>query len=355
METQAWRRCSFDYPERVPSMISPEEKQYLYWLGSRVWSGRGCVVEFGPWLGGSTVCLAAGMRASGHDPSAQLAVFDNFIWREFMAERADVPVEPGASFEAHFLENTGDYRDIIVSRVRALPDETISGDRDAERRRFAESEPVPLFDGGLERPVEILFVDGAKSWRGMRHLLCMLGDSFLDRGSLLVCQDFKHWGAYWVPAMMMRIGDFIRPVHDVLSATTVAFELTRRIPRQLLDELEDHVALLPTRQTMDAIERAASILGDAGDGAGAHRVRLGRVRFLAHQDRLSDAVAAFREVEDAWPVGESSEPLDRARAYLRDEKGVALPRPARLDAGETLRERLRRLGRRLLGPRSRPS
>jgi hypothetical protein len=151
-------------------MISPEEKQYLYWLGSRVWRGRGCVVEFGPWLGGSTACLAAGMRDSGHPAEGRLRVFDNFIWRAFMAERADLPLQPGDSFESYFQANIEPFREIVVSRACALPDETIAGDRDARTRRFAESEgeTVALFEGALDAPVEILFIDGAKSWRRSR-------------------------------------------------------------------------------------------------------------------------------------------------------------------------------------------
>ena len=47
-------------------MLSPEECQYLYWLGRSAWTGQGDVVEIGPWLGGSTVCLAAGMREEDH-------------------------------------------------------------------------------------------------------------------------------------------------------------------------------------------------------------------------------------------------------------------------------------------------
>jgi len=66
VETRAWQRSVLPPLPRVPTMLTPEERLYLHWLGAVVWSGRGCVVEIGPWLGGSTVCLAAGMRASGH-------------------------------------------------------------------------------------------------------------------------------------------------------------------------------------------------------------------------------------------------------------------------------------------------
>ncbi len=112
-------------------MISAEEQRYLYWLGRSGWTGEGDVVEIGPWLGGSTSCLASGMQASGHDARRRLQVFDNFVWREFMATRAPLPIRPGDSFETFFLENVSAYGDIIESHVRALPDETIESDDEA--------------------------------------------------------------------------------------------------------------------------------------------------------------------------------------------------------------------------------
>jgi Methyltransferase domain len=327
MESSAWRPCPLVYPSDVPTMISPEERQYLYWLGARMWTGQGCVVEIGPWLGGSTVCLAAGMRDSGRDALGQLKVFDNFLWREFMAARANLPLAPGSSFEQHFLEQTAGYKNIIECSARALPDEAVAGDLEAAKKRFTESDSVPLFDGSLDRPVEILFIDGAKSWRGMRHLFRALASRFLHGTTLLVCQDFKYWGTYWVPALMMRIRECVEPVHNVLTGTTVAFRLIRPIPGAVLDALEDHVALLSTSETLDAIERAAEMLSADGDWTGALTVRLCTVSFLAHQDKAPQAAAALTRLLEQWPDSVPTEQLDRARTYLEDEKGQPVSPP----------------------------
>ena len=211
MEHRAWKSVVFDYPRAVPTMLADEEKRYLFWLGQHEWSGVGTVVEIGPWLGGSTVCLAAGMRASGHAVRGKLHAVDNFLWREFMATRAPLPLVPGDSFEPFFLRNMVGYTDLVVSHARALPDETIEGDADAGATRFSAEKPVAPFDGlpGGEA-VEVLFIDGAKSWRGMRHLLLTLSGRLLPGKTLLVCQDFKYWGAYWVPMMMARLDARIR-------------------------------------------------------------------------------------------------------------------------------------------------
>lgn len=328
-------------------MISPEERKYLYWLGSKVWTGQGCVVEIGPWLGGSTVCLAAGMRDSCQDASMQLKVFDNFIWRDFMAERAQLPLDSGASFKEYFLENTANYQDIVECNARALPDETITGDFESKNKRFNESESVPIFDGVGGRTVEILFIDGAKSWRGMRHMLRTLSSSLLPGATLFVCQDFKYWGTYWVPAMLMRLGTYLTPVHNVTDATTVTFKLVRPIPDHVLDALEDHVSLLHTMNTLNDLERAAQLLSDAGDKIGAHTVALSKVSFLAHQEKMQEAASAFAEIVKDWPTAVSTAQLERALSYLTQEKKQQAHYPLRLRSARFLR-RLKSELRRLL-------
>jgi hypothetical protein len=40
-------------------------------------------------------------------------------------------------------------------------------------------------------------------------------------------------------------------------------------------------------------------------------------------------VVAFKEAQEAWPPFARAEQLERARTYLRDEKGIKLNRPVR--------------------------
>lgn len=324
-------------------MISPEERRYLYWLGRVVWSGKGAVVEIGPWLGGSTVCLAAGMRDSDTDARGRLHTVDNFLWREFMAERAPLPIEVGGSFKPAFLENTRDFSDIVVTYERALPDERIEDDEPAARTRYSDEEIVPTFEG-IPGPVEILFIDGAKSWRGMLHLLRVLRGGLFP-GSYLVCQDYKYWGTYWVPIMMGVLTECVEPVHDVLGGNTVAFRLRKAIPPALLASLPDHVADLSTGVGLSAIDEARELLDGDGDPLGASTVHLGKVSFLAHQGTLSAASRVFDEVQRNWPLLGNPTQLERARRYLRDEKGCDPERPL----GVTLRILASRLWKTLLG------
>jgi hypothetical protein len=330
MEHRAWKWVRFIYPSEIPTMLQPEETQYLYWLGASVWMGKGMVLEIGPWLGGSTICLAAGMHASGRPSERRLHAVDNFLWRDFMVARAALPIQPGDSFEPYFLKNLQTYADLVVSHAATLPDETIAGDHEATAKRFADEAGVPeLNTVPADEPVEILFIDGAKSWRGMAHLLRIVRERVLPEKTLLVCQDYKYWGTYWVPMMMSRLRGFVEPVHNVLGATTVAFRLTRDIPLSLLGSLEDHVSSIPTENGLALIDAARKLLVDDGDSLGAANVSLCRVSFLAHQGRSDAAVVAFKEAQEAWPPFAPAEQLERARTYLREEKSVSIARPAR--------------------------
>jgi len=330
MEHRAWKWVRFIYPSEIPTMLQPEETQYLYWLGTSVWMSKGMVLEIGPWLGGSTICLAAGMHASGRPSEGRLHAVDNFLWRDFMIARAALPLQPGESFEPYFLKNLETYHDIVRSHAATLPDETITGDHEATAKRFTNEANVPALNTVPgDEPVEILFIDGAKSWRGMAHLLRIVRERMIPERTLLVCQDYKYWGTYWVPMMMSRLRGYVEPVHNVLGATTVAFRLTRDIPLSLLGSLEDHVSGIPTEDGLALINAARKLLVDDGDSLGAANVSLCRVSFLAHQGRSDAAAVAFKEAQEAWPPFARAEQLERARNYLRDEKGTKLSRPFR--------------------------
>jgi Methyltransferase domain len=346
MEHRAWKSVRFVYLREIPTMLQPEETKYLYWLGRSVWTGAGLVLEIGPWLGGSTVCLASGMHASGHPAAGRLHAVDNFLWREFMAARASLPIQPGESFEPFFLKNLSDYEDIVVAHARTLPDEIIEGDHEATAKRAAEESAVPLLDVAPgEGPIEILFIDGAKSWRGMAHLLRIVRDRIVPGKTLLVCQDYKYWGTYWVPMMMSRLHEYVEPVHNVLGATTVTFRLTREIPRATLDNLEDHVARIPVEEGLSLINAARRLLMKDGDLLGAANLSLCRVSFLAHQGRTDAAAVAFKQAQWLWPAFLDAGQLERARTYLREEKGIAIPCPLRFPVEKRLLDAARALRR----------
>ena len=148
----------------------------------------------------------------------------------------------------------------MLSHAATLPTKP-SRYHEATAKRFANEANVPALNTVPgDEPVEILFIDGAKSWRGMAHLFRIVRERMIPEKTLLVCQDYKYWGTYWVPMMMSRMRGYVEPVHNVLGATTVAFRLTRDIPLSLLGSLEDHVSSIPTEEGLSSQRGAQASL-----------------------------------------------------------------------------------------------
>jgi hypothetical protein len=334
----------------VPTMISAEERTYLHWLARCAWRDAGHVLEVGPWLGGSTLCLAAGMRARGAAARHRLHAVDNFLWRPFMEERAALGLRPGQSFEARFRANLAGYADLVTVHAASLPDEPIPDDPEAAAQRDGAGGERPLFAWDARERIEILFIDGAKSWRGMRHLLLAVGAS-LQPETLLVCQDFKYWGCYWVPMILGLLSDALEIAHVVRAGDTVSFRLRAPLAPAALAALPADVLASDPEQALAALEWMRRTLRDAGDALGAHTLALSRVKFLAHRGDLDAACRAFERSQAGWPLFARPGQLERARRYLRATRGRAVPERHAL----ALAARARRLFARLRRAKSRAS
>ncbi|HUR27884.1 MAG TPA: class I SAM-dependent methyltransferase [Planctomycetota bacterium] len=299
----------------VPAMVSRSEQKYLYWLTRTQWRDVGHVVEIGPWLGGSTLCLARGMEAS-RQRSHRLHAFDNFIWRDFMARFEPLPIAAGDSFEPFFLRNVSAVRDYIVARSLTLPDEKIPGDAQAEEVRGSEAPAAVEFSWDATEPIEILFVDGAKSWRGMRWLLKCVAPALIPGQTLFVCQDFKHWGSSWVPLMIARIEKQLELIHVVQRGSTATFRLREALDGAVIEALADDVTKLDTESALADLERMAIWIATKGDDVGAAHVRLGAVQLLCHHGRPEEALARFEQIQSRWPLRGAKGQLHDARRYL---------------------------------------
>ncbi|MFZ2970149.1 MAG: class I SAM-dependent methyltransferase [Minisyncoccia bacterium] len=330
MRTQDWKKINFRYPSKIPTMISREERKYLYWVGKSFWSGKGVIVEIGPWLGGSTVCLAMGMKSSGHPTYKRLKVFDNFIWRDFMKVRAKLPLNPGESFENYFLENLADYREIIDHRKEALPDDVIPNNREAANMRFFETDHVRIIEKFSDDPIEILFIDGAKSFKSMLHLLKTFNNNFVPGKTCFICQDYKYYGTYWVPILMIKLEKYLEPVHNVIRGSTVTFRLISAIPSGLLNNIESNIDLMNTDEMLNEIKCASNKLIEDGDSLGGKNILLGGVKFLSHQNKIDSAVKEFLKIQSSWGLFDDTILLERAREYLNAEKSLKIFTPKRL-------------------------
>lgn len=304
-------------------MISAEERRYLFWLGASFWKGQGHVVEMGPWLGGSTICLAAGMKKGARDGARRLHVYDSFVWRAFMAKRCSLDLAVGDSFEPFFLENLKDYRDLLTVSRSSLPDEQVETDSAAKALREESSGPKERVHWPQGEPIEILFVDGAKSWSGFRELLTTFGPSLIAGQSLLVLQDFKYWGTFWIAAITEILSESLKLEH-ILNRNTVTFRVVSPLDVQTLAAIPEW-SDLDSEECARLVESAARRLDSGGDAAGAVIVRLSRVRMWLHKGSTQRALEEFRTSEGKWPLSGPDRQLEAVRSWLQSQTGVALP------------------------------
>lgn len=218
-------------------MVSTEELRYLYWLGQEVWNGSDDVLEIGPWLGGSTWCLACGMEANQHrQSSARLHIVDTFRWRPFMSARAPIDLIPDESFRSHFEANLASKHELLCIHEARLPDDA-SSDLIHDDPVRTNASDISVFSGtDLEARIGIAFIDGAKSWQGLVYLLRELLPRRASHGLTLVLQDFKCWSPYWVPMcvglLLARQPGALRLEH-ILPSNSVTFSVSQNLTKNI--------------------------------------------------------------------------------------------------------------------------
>lgn len=176
-----------------PSMISNAEKRILWHLASQMDHGDGAIADLGVWLGGSTLCFAAGLaharKARGRAP-VPIHSYDRFrfrrgAYRKHMGRRATRLSE---------LERPG--------IVKGLPG--------IKERLGAAADMVEFHEGDFmaqtwpDLPISVLFVDIAKTPALNDHVLeqCF---ARLRPGSAVVQQDFVFEHTPWLFWTMNRL------------------------------------------------------------------------------------------------------------------------------------------------------
>jgi hypothetical protein len=238
--------------QRVMTMLSERERQLLHWLTSEYFSGAGAIVDGGCFVGGSTLPLAEGLRASGRP--GMVDVYDLFEVEPYMADLyfGDSGPLAGESFRPLFDEHTAHVADLLRVHEGDLTEERWNGD-----------------------PVEILFIDFAKSWALNDFIVDSFFPALIPGRSVVIQQDFVFSLCPWVVLTMERLSDCFEPVAFVEQCSVVYF-CTRPVPvdlepisslgheRQL--ELMDNAIRRFRGYPRDVLECAkATLLAAAGD------------------------------------------------------------------------------------------
>jgi hypothetical protein len=176
-----WSRIPVE-PSRIPGMISHEERQYYRYIG-RFYSGRGSVIELGPWLGCSTVAILDGLIGNPNFSGKELHVFDDFIWRpDWMNQYVPEAERLAAHQDFQFL--FGNYTESVARYLEVKRCKIVAYDGN-------EDLPQIIWDNG---PVEFIYADCGRTFAVNDTWYRIFEPFFLPGKTLLILQDWQTHG-----------------------------------------------------------------------------------------------------------------------------------------------------------------
>jgi hypothetical protein len=209
----------------------------LHYLADECYTGEGCIVDAGCFLGGSTVALADGLRRNLRRRRCAeqklIHSYDRFEIEEWTIEPYfSESAQAGESFKPLFDANIAQYADLV---------EVHPGD--------VRSSP---WNGG---PIEILFIDIAKHWTTCDWITSQFFPHLLPGKSVVVQQDYLYsQSVAWLHVTMEFYSDYFEYICDT-GVNSVAFLNTKRIPEDILREKT--VESLTTAEKIELMDRAA--------------------------------------------------------------------------------------------------
>ncbi|HEX5450576.1 MAG TPA: hypothetical protein VFW85_11025 [Gaiellaceae bacterium] len=214
---------------KVRGMLTGREKAMLYWIALRAYEAEGLILDQGCFLGGSTVCFAAGLRSRGL-AKPLIHSYDRFVLGDFEREHyfAD-GAPPDDRFRPLYDENLAGYRDLVTVHEGDMLAQTWPGD-----------------------PIEILFVDIAKTSAVWDHVVASFFTSLIPRRSLLILQDylFEHSGP-WHHVVMEKLANHFELVGDTEKNSMLFAYVGGLTAGEIQEARWDHIAMHDRVELMD--------------------------------------------------------------------------------------------------------
>ena len=195
------------------SMLSQYELALLYMLTKDYYSGQGEILDLGPYLGLSTNVLARGLhqneRLDEQQKAGRIYSFDIFLsegYERFLGN--DIPLT-GSIFQ-DYLKLNREYLDYLC---------ICPGDL----RHFK----------WISKPVEIVFIDIAKSWELNDWVIKQVFSNLIPGVSIIVQQDYIHFNEYWIHITMEYFQEYFELLYMLYGASAV-YRYIKAIPKELL-------------------------------------------------------------------------------------------------------------------------
>jgi hypothetical protein len=293
-----WKDVPLDDIPFVPGMTLDDELKYFYWCASQHRPGHR-VVELGPYVGRSTMALAAGVRRS-RDPLGKVVSIDRFQWDDWM------------------LGNTLGYTldALSESQKASLPPEQLTPKANDSFLPLFHTFTKPLQDSiqvvnaplqtfqWTGEPIDVLMVDAAKTWEAMDQIVQQFF-SCLVEGAFLIHQDYKHAFTYWLHPVTERMIEhgWLTPADNIPGVCTHGFRFHKRWKEF---KAGDYLRNAFTDDEADRLmARSVDRLNSEYDGIA---VVAARCLLLRDQGRVEEARRVFEDAicaggfADHWPM-----------------------------------------------------
>ena len=317
-----------DTPQAVlshPGMLSPQTRTLLYTLAADYYSGNGCIVDVGIFLGASTMALACGLQK--HAPfvrpcqsSPLIESFERGIVSpniERSARKANLPVLPvGESFEGILRQLIEPVRHEVNLHIGDIFD----------------------FDGRALGKVEICFLDYPKNQEVALHCLQTLFPRLIP-GAYVIQHDYFFDGLPFIKYSIEALSDHFQYLGEVHSSAV--FKLRTIINAS--DVLTNFHLL--AGETKLQLHRQSEIR--TRDPNRQYLMQLSRVRLLLELGELSSAETTWKEADEKyaslirshdgeykpgimWRISGLTKLLDRKRSRRVTHRKQAAKREARI-------------------------
>lgn len=214
----------------VPGMMTDQEKRILFNAAKN--TEQGSIVDAGCFLGLSTLCLQLGLKHNDYfseeNKKNKIITYDAFkVWTEHVLKYTHKKYKIGDSFRDDFEKNVEQYRDYVDLRDGDLM--------------------LQEYDKGH---IGLLFLDICKSF-SLEEKTRKLFFPHLQKGSIIIQQDFDWIEAPWIPIGISEMKDYLQPIAS--AGSSYVFFVKDTIPSELYMENFSEVGL----------ERALKLFNDS--------------------------------------------------------------------------------------------
>lgn len=224
-------------------LLGNGEGHLLYYLARDYYRGKGVIVDAGSFLGRSAWFLARGIEANPHlagPPGPIIHCFDNFLVNEartikHIKQQFRVVLPLGAS-----------TRHLFDTATRPIAQWLSVHEGDFHTYPWPPS------------PIEILFVDVAKSAALHRRLVELMFPCLIPGRSVVVHQDYHH---PWLPYLHVAM-EYLHEYFEIVEPKiddSAAFICTRSIPEDAL-RIAARIEDLPQAERLTLMDRAVERL-----------------------------------------------------------------------------------------------